>query len=172
MKKILWILYIFILIVGTSCQEKIDVEKETEAIKAVIMSESNATHAKDFEKSSGSFLQDSSFIYLSATKYGYQYFEGWGAYSADAREWMESYPTPSTNKYEFSNFRIKVCKKGAYAIYDETVMDQTGVFLMKFINVRFLEKVDGEWKIAFMSFVNTTTYEDLVDDIQDEIERE
>lgn len=160
------------ILVLTSCQEKIDIEKENEAIKSVIMSETNFTHAKDFDQSSNLFIKDSSFIYLSASKYGYVFHDGWENYSMDTKDWMERFSTPTTNQFEFTNFRIKVCTKSAMAFYDEEVRNSDGEFLMKFLNVRFLEKIEGEWKIAFMSFVNTTTYEEIGDDLLDEIERE
>ena len=31
------------------------------------------------------------------------------------------------------------------------------------IQVRFLEKVDGEWKICFVSFIGTSGYDDMED---------
>ena len=33
-------------------------------------------------------------------------------------------------------------------------------FLRKYICVRFLEKVDGEWKIAYVSYVNTSSWDE------------
>ena len=32
---------------------------------------------------------------------------------------------------------------------------------IKSIRVRFMEKVDGEWKISFISFVGTAGYDEL-----------
>ena len=52
MKQIIFPVLALMLIAGSSCQEKIDMEKEKEAIKAVIENESISTHAKDFDQSS------------------------------------------------------------------------------------------------------------------------
>jgi len=38
------------------------------------------------------------------------------------------------------------------------------------IETRILEKVDGEWKIVFLSFVTTSTYDDDVEEAGDEDE--
>ena len=50
----------FILLAGTttSCQEKIDIEKEKEAIKAVIEKESNSHLARDNDRHNECFVQD------------------------------------------------------------------------------------------------------------------
>ena len=160
MKQIIFPVLALMLIAGSSCQEKIDMEKEKEAIKAVIENESISTHAKDFDQSSRSFLQDESLIYLSAGKSGYYYSVGWDSIGSAYKEWMENNPNPTTNKHQFTNYKIKVHKESAWAVYDEIVSSSDGELLRTFVNVRFLEKVDGEWKIVFLSFVNTTSYEE------------
>ena len=162
MKNLLLLTFIIIL-AETSCQEKIDIEKEKEAIKAVIENESNSTHAEDFDQSSKSFLQDESLIALAAEKNSYTHAVGWDTISLGYKEWMENNPNPSTNKRQFTNYKIKVHTESAWAVYDEIVSSSEGELLVNYVNVRFLEKVDGEWKIVYISTVNTTSYEEEVE---------
>ena len=70
-------LFVLIFFAGISCQEQIDIEKEKEAIKAVIENETNSPFARDFDQQMKSFLQDESLIGWSASKSGYSYEVGW-----------------------------------------------------------------------------------------------
>ena len=160
MKKYLFVLIAFSLMMGVSCQEKIDIEKEREAIKAVIENESNATWARDFDQQSKSFLQDESLVRLSAGSGGYVYREGWKKISSGYLAYFKSNPIPSTNTWKFTNYKIEVYKESAWAVYDAIWHNAEGEFLSNHKSVRFLKKVDGEWKIVYLSWVDITAYED------------
>ena len=47
-----------------------------------------------------------------------------------------------------------VCDQKWITQYDDDVVE------MNSIQVRFLEKIDGEWKISFVSFIGTDGYMD------------
>ena len=173
MKKIIFSILALSLIAGSgSCQEKIDIEKEKEAIKAVIENALNSAYAKDLAQKSKSFLQDESLIMCGGGKNGYTYAVGWEEVGSDFKEWMENNPSPSTDKLQFTNYKIKVYKESAWAVYNLIVHNSEGEFLFKNIAIRFLEKVDGEWKIVFVSWVNTTSYEEEVEEGEEESETE
>ena len=71
-----------------------------------------------------------------------------------------------------TNYKIKVYKESAWAAFEENVHNSEGEFLYhNFIN-QFLEKVDGEWKIVFFCYVNTTSYEEEVEEGEEESETE
>lgn len=65
-------------------------------------------------------------------------------------------------KNKKTDYRIKVYNESAWAIFNEDWdLDYQGETLNFIgIGVRFLEKVDGEWKIVYMSEVNISSYED------------
>ena len=73
MKKYLWTLFAIILLAGTSCQEKIDIEKEKAAIIAVIEEETNAFRDRDFDRFAATYVQDKTFIRLNASKDDYDF---------------------------------------------------------------------------------------------------
>lgn len=168
MKKYLLPLVVLAILFITSCEEKIDIEKEKEAIKAVIENETNSYYNRDWDKQSESFLQDETLFGLVSSKNGYNFAVGWDEISQIYKQNHENYPDPSTDKHQFTNYIIKVYKVSAWAVYDEIVHNSEGEFVMRYINVRFLEKVDGEWKIVYMSNVNTTTYEEEVEEAEGE----
>jgi len=167
MKKYLLTLFALILLAGTSCQEKIDIEKEKAAIIAVIEEETNACIAGDFKRQSETYVQDETTVRLTAGKNSYEYYIGWEDLGAFLKSGTEGgferlgFTNPKNRK---TDYRIKVYNKSAWAIFNEDWdMDYQGETLnFKGSGVRFLEKVDGEWKIVYMSEVNKTSYE--VDD--------
>ena len=77
MKKYLWTLFALILLAGTSCQEKIDIEKEKEAIMAVIQEEGDAFAAMDMERLFAVHVQDSLDTRLGLGENSYTIWAGW-----------------------------------------------------------------------------------------------
>ncbi|MFC2114924.1 nuclear transport factor 2 family protein [Bacteroidota bacterium] len=168
MKNITYSILTLVFFAGIiSCQKKIDIEKEKAAIKAVIEEETNAYIDRDYDRFAATYLQDKSFIRLDARKADYDYILGWGYDYIVGWEEMGSVFTggfddnSDTLHYKFvnTNYKIKVYPESAWAVYDETWYDLEEEFVRLNISVRFLEKVNGEWKIVYLSGVNTTSYD-------------
>ena len=174
MKRIIFSTLTLLLITGSSlCKEKIDIEKEKAAIIAVIEEETNAFRDKDFDRFAATYVQDETNIRLSARKSGYIYVVGWEELGSGFKEYIENNPEPSTtDKAEKINYKIKVYKESAWAVNDEVRYDGEGEVSSKLIAVRFLEKVNGEWKIVYLSFVSATSYEEEIEKGEAEPESE
>lgn len=172
MKKYLFPLVILTTLFITSCEEKINIEKEEKAIKAVLEAETDAFLNRDFDRLASYYIQDESNVRLSASKTGYSYYADWEEIGALFKEYFENNPGPSSDKYVKTNYRIKVYKESAWTINDETVYNSEGEISTKMIGVRFLEKVNGEWKIAYLGVVNTTSYEEDDTEVEGEPETE
>jgi len=157
MKKIF--VFSFFVLLFNSCTNNIDIETEEEAIKAVIENETNAYLMKDSEQRSKGFLHDESVIVLVSGKKSYGFAVGYEQIQESHKINVERNPIPSTNEFKNLNYKIKVYENSAWVVYDEMLYSGTGEFIEKVINVRFLEKVNGEWKIVYLSHVNTTSYE-------------
>jgi len=167
-KNKILIFFALILLAVTSCQNK--VEKEEEAIIAVIENETKSYFAKNFEQQSKSFLQDESLIVLVAGKRSYGYAVGWDQIKKNYIINYQKHSKPLTDSIDNTDYKIKIYEKSAWAVYDENVFNSKGEFIRKVINVRFLEKVNDEWKIVFLSDVNTTSYEESVEGKKSETE--
>ena len=76
----------FTLIEGVSCQEKIDREKETDAIKKVIEDEIRASFNGDYETWTTFFIHEPYLLWLQATKTGYSYSNGWDDLNTEAKK--------------------------------------------------------------------------------------
>ena len=75
------------------------------------------------------------------------------------------------------NYRIKLYDRTAYVVCSEywTYHTSGEPVEIESRQVRFMEKIEGEWKIAFLSFVGISGYEDQEDipmlDIEDRSEQ-
>ena len=168
MKKIIFPVLVLLLIMGSSCQEKIDIEKEKEAIIAVIDGETEAFLELDFDRIASTYVQDETNIRLTAGKNGYMYLTGWEEISSVFKEWLEGYSEPPEN-YEIlkTDYEIKVYKESAWAIFYDTFYENE-VETSKGVGVRFLEKVDGEWKVVYLSTVWISDYEEEVEEAEED----
>jgi hypothetical protein len=165
MKKIIFSLFAVLLFAGSAyCQGTIDVEKEKEAIKAIIEEATSAWVERDLDRLAATSVTDETFNRLIAGKSGFEYAIGWKDRAASAKKIFADNPNPNAVKFENKNYKIKVYPKSAWAVYEENWYDSVGEYLGMSINVRFLEKVNEEWKIVYLSVINTTSYENDDDD--------
>jgi hypothetical protein len=161
MKKYLLPLIVFVLLTGTSCQEKIDIEKEKQAIITVIEEETDAFIHRDYERWVNTYVQDESNIRLSASSNDYNYVIGWDDLNSSFKEAFED-TTDLQVKAVKTNYKIKVYDNAAWIVCDEKYLNiETGEDMgIALIEARILEKVEEEWKIVYLSYVDATSYEE------------
>jgi len=157
MKTQIITLITLVILALTSCGKKIDYEKEKAAIIAVIEEETNAFYDRNFERLAATHIQDETNMRLDVGRYGYGVSEGWDNNTILA--FFEENPEPVSNYEKKSNYKIKVYDGTAWAVYDNDAYNGEGQLQNKSIHVQFLEKVDGLWKIDFMSILNTTSFD-------------
>ena len=73
-------------------------------------------------------------------------------------------------KFENTDYKIKVYPESAWAVYDQNWYNNEGELVRLNINVRFLEKVQGKWKIVYVSTINTTSYDEEIEEGEEESE--
>ena len=176
MEKIIYSILALLLIAGgSSCKEKIDIEKEKNAIMAVIEEETVAFIARDYDRLVANYVQDETNIRLQVSKSGYSYYVGWEELNSRFKLYFENNPEPGIWRQMRTNYKIKVYKESAWAVFENEGFHSAGRFTEltgKGIDVRFLEKVNGEWKIVYLSGVFTTSYEEEVEEGEGESETE
>lgn len=149
-----------------SCQQQADPEAEKQAIIDVINAETQAYMDFDFEGVISYYVQDSLNFRLTTGADNHVFLEGWGEVEAFFRdELIDSNPnTPEDThvRVEKDHYRIKLYEDAAYVICNETwtYTRPDNLIEIKSLQVRFMEKVEGEWKIAFLSFIGTSGYEE------------
>ena len=160
------IFLLFPVIWMVSCENTVDVEAEKQAIIDVINAETNAYLAFDFDKVKSFYVQDSLNFRLTTGADDHVFLEGWDEIELFFRdELIDGNPhTPADTHINVlkNNYRIKVYQRSAYVLCSEnwtyTMPEKT--IEINSLQVRFMEKVDGEWKIAFLSFIGTSGYEE------------
>ena len=163
MKKIIFSIVALSLIAGSAFSQKKNA-KEKEAIKAVIENATEAWVIRDLDGLAATSVTDETFSRLIAGKSGFEYAIGWKERAASAKKVFADNPNPNAAKFINKNYKIKVYPNSAWAVYEENWYDSDGEYLGMSINVRFLEKTNEEWKIVYLSVINTTSYENDNDD--------
>jgi len=145
---ILFILSI-VLVGFTGCKQDqaVDQEKERKAIIAVINQETDA------------------YMRLTAGADNYTFYEGWEVVGKHLlSDETEDNLSPDLHiSVEKSNYRMKIYPSSAFVVCDQKWTSEFGddVTEINSIQVRFLEKIEGEWKISFVSWIGTSGYNDM-----------
>ena len=168
MKQFIYSIVALSLIAGSSsCKEKVDIEEEKKAIKAVIEEETAAFVARDFDRLAANYVQDETNIRLTASKSDYRYYVGWEELGSRFKNYFKNNPEPGVWKQARTNYIIKVYKESAWVVFENVGYHSAGRFTEltgQAVDVRFLEKVNGEWKIVYLSHVNFASYEEEKED--------
>jgi hypothetical protein len=174
MKKYLLPLLVLAILFLTSCEEKIDIEKEKEAIKAVIEGEIKASFDGDYETWTTFFANESYTFWLQAWNDGYISWTGWQDISTAAKEWVKP-ERKGTRIYEGNyGYIIQVYKESALAIFKckSSIAEADEQDELIGLEVRALEKKNGEWKITYLGTVYSSSYEEEVMEIAEPEEEE
>ena len=154
MKKLLFTFIAFSLMTGASCQKKADIEKEKEAIKAVIEEEIALYLDRDYKRESKTWKEDSYVRMIRNFGNNHDQIVGWDNILAELKKGSEEDWSDYHNmKSESKDFYIKVFGETAWAVfYQQWTGENKGVpYDGTQSRVYFLEKVDDNWKIALMT---------------------
>ncbi len=149
----------------TGCQQPIDFEQERAAIIAVMEKETQTYIDRDFEEMYSTHVQDSLNMRLTAGADNYVFAEGWNEVSkhmtGDQTE--DDLHSDLHINVEKTNYRMKIYPNSAFVVCNQKWSSRFGedVNEINSIQVRFLEKIKGEWKISFVSFIGTSGYQDI-----------
>ena len=157
---------IYCLAIGALCSActtpdaklpKLDVEKEKAAIKAVIANETTSYYKQDYDAWRSNYLQTPDF-----RKFGY-----WEGYDAKVVSYIGFDALAAAKKQQFDknetlwqgsteerkNENIRITDSMAWYTFDQYSYDKDSKkFLGKSLETRVLEKINGEWKIAYLGF--------------------
>ena len=146
----------------TGCEQPIDYEKEKAAIIAVMEKETQTYIDRDFEGMFSTHVQDSLNMRLTAGPDNYVFAQGWEDVSRHmASDQTEDDLGPDIHiNVDKTNFRMKIYHSTAFVVCDQKWTSQydDDVVENNSIQVRFLEKINDEWKISFVSFIGTSGY--------------
>jgi hypothetical protein len=158
MKKYNISLIMLVLVIAFSCQEKIDIEKEKEAIKSVVREEIALFLAADYIPEANLWKTEDYVRMVRNFGNDRDQIVGWDnirdLLKHDTEEFSKAGYTNA--KGESRDFNIKVYDKLAWAVFYQ---DWSGELEGETIEgtqsrLYFLEKVDDNWKIVLMTMTN------------------
>jgi hypothetical protein len=158
MKKYLLVLFALIFLTGTSCKEKIDIEKEKEAIKAVFEQEKAGFFSQNFATMAETWIQEPSSVKVYMYPEGQRKYEGWDAISQqDQKNVADTTWDRKSVNLTFRNFQINLLEDEAAWVMCEALWE--GVYQGNPMNIvqtriNILKKNDGKWKYALMAIYN------------------
>ncbi len=157
---------LFVLVIAvvsfTGCEKPIDYETERAAIIAVMEKETETYIDRDFDGMFSTHVRDSLNMRLTAGADNYVFAQGWEDVSKHMTgDQTEDNLGPDIHiNVDKTNFRMKIYPQSAFVVCDQkwTSQYEDDVVEISSIQVRFLEKLNGEWKISFVSFIGTSGY--------------
>ena len=157
MKKTLIGLLSLGLLAIASCQEKIDVAKEKEAIKAVFEAEKAGFFGRDPSAMAATWVQEpsSAKIYMSAQ--GQTRYEGWDAIRKhDIGLTQDDSWDRNLVQAEFSDYQIDIMDDSAWVMCRTAFTGTNGSAAMNVQQSRIavMKKVGDKWKFALIAIYN------------------
>lgn len=153
------VLVTLIFLIGISCEDKIDIEKEKEAIKVVFEADKASYFNQDYVGMGECWVKDSSSIKLWTSAKGLTKIVGWENINASQKKETENNSWDRKQvKATFLNYQIDIMDESAWVVC-ETLWE--GIWGSDTINLKqnrivVLKKVDGKWKYALHAILAPT----------------
>lgn len=154
------IVILSILLLASFCtKHKIDVEKEKEAIKAVVIEGIKDAYALDLDKIGKNWVHESYALRTYAQKNSFTEVIGWENLSELYRNYKAN-NEPITDEAVQENWIIRVYGNGAWVTFDQYKkgVKAENLDYIPMREFRVLEKTDEGWKIAYLGVINRNSY--------------
>ena len=130
---------------------------EEEAVKKVIIAETEAFWDKDFQKLSNCWAQEEYVRVVGWWEHGgISVRKGWSVIGARMHKQITEHPEKNHQNVTRENFNVRVSGNMAWATFDqygtdtgEKAMDMPGLSY----ETRILEKHNGQWKIVYVGWL-------------------
>ena len=117
MKRYFWLLITLFAFFATACEQAPGLEKEKEAILAVLHEDSDAVIAKDFDRVKAIHVTDAQETRVELGIYGYNIYKGWEEVGGLLSDYIEGNPADEF-AYRKENVEIKVTGNSAWLTCD------------------------------------------------------
>ena len=158
MKNLILLFTVIVLASLASCEEKIDIEKEKEAIKAVFELEKEGYFSQNAETMAETWIQEPSSVKIYMLGNGQKKFAGWDAIKKHDEESVADTSWDRTKfTATFRDFEIQLLDDESAWVLCEThwsgVENDLPVELTQ-TRINVLRKDQGKWKFELMALYN------------------
>ena len=160
MKNLIYILFILLILPFTGCQEKVDLAAEEEAIKTVIVKETDSFWKQDLVQLLTTHSQEDDEVYISVGSNGYRERVGWDKnYAYFKKASTEDWSDYSDIKVERSNWIVQIYGESAFVIFNQTMKFKLNDEPMETQSkeLRLLKKMKGDWKITMVQWIDLSS---------------
>jgi hypothetical protein len=137
------------------------VKSEEAAIKAVIEGEIKASFEGDYNRWSGYFIQEPYTVWMQSWKEGYVSWKGWQEIGTAAKGFVKPERKGTIIHNGNYDYTIRIYDHAAFISFKckSTRISGGQSKESEAMEVRFLEKYDGNWKIAYLGSLYLSTYD-------------
>jgi hypothetical protein len=142
-----------------SCQKKIDIAAEKEAIKAVIEQETEMWRQRNFEGFKKSWAHKPYSFWLGASKPNFTEIASWDSIGTHYKEIFER-SSEIKVKIKNENYMFRIYDDNAWVTFEQHFIEDTTAQSDEIPSkeLRVLEKTEGEWKIIFVGYIGRNTW--------------
>ncbi len=145
-----YILFSLLLLIAFGLQAQKQ-SKDSAAIKAVIEKETKAFFEIDYTTWQAQWVHAPHSFWSFADTTDVNFFLGWDKINKGFEKYFKT-SKPSSTKIEREWLSVNVYGKAAYVLFKQKVEDET-IERGEQAEVRFLEKINGKWKIVTVSVI-------------------
>ncbi len=162
MARIHWFAYLVIGLAPflSACQPRVDIEKEKDAIRAVLEEEKKGFFEKNSEKMAATWVQKPSSVKMYMGQNEELDMFGWAKISErDKADLAKGWSDYKDMHVDFSDFQFNLYEKNAWILFKArwgwTYKGEPGK--LEQTRIMALEKIEGKWKITLMAIYQVPT---------------
>jgi hypothetical protein len=154
--------YFAYLVIGlapfiSACQPKVDIEKEKDAIKAVLEEEKKGFFEKNSERMAATWVQKPSSVKMFMGQNEEIDMFGWAKISErDKADLARGWSDYKDMRVDYSDFQFNIYERNAWILFKArwgwTYNGEPGK--LEQTRIMALEKFEGKWKITLMAIYN------------------
>jgi hypothetical protein len=158
-----YILLLFIALLFSCAKENASQPADMEeTLKAVVVGETNAYMAKDYQKWAFYWDHSSDVLRLDVSEAGFAQVRGWNQSGGKLESFFKENPEPITSTFENSNYLIFHDVNLAWLAFDQTWTTQAGEKSVAKATVTLVRKGD-DWKIISYTAIQYAAEDENVD---------
>ncbi|MCO4821188.1 MAG: hypothetical protein KC469_03915 [Flavobacteriaceae bacterium] len=142
-----YVLVISVVLLFSCQQEKMPTSEDMqEALKAVVVGETNAYMEKDYQKWASYWDHSGDVLRLDVSKAGFAQTRGWDKSGGNLESFFKENPEPITSTFVNSNYLIFYDVNLAWVAFDQTWTSQSGEETVAKATITLVKKAN-DWKI-------------------------
>ncbi len=160
MKRYICLWVALLLMVSIACQKTVNVAKEEEAIKAVLLKQSKVYYANSLAGEDSVWAHEPFVTKLQGGAYNPSITVGWDSIRAQYERTFERSLKSQTDRTviaSFSNHHFRILNNVAWVVFDQKneYSYQGGKYYVNSKEIRILEKNENQWEIVFHYYTSS-----------------